>query len=96
MSAQEIADAHKEYQKKRALILQDFDEQRKYTSERTEDMLNPLLSANGDIRTDFAVLGLVDNYEDAMILKRILLDIYGVDTLVSHADNVCVAEENDG
>jgi hypothetical protein len=85
---QEVEDARKAYLNSRALILNDFDNQRSFSQTQTEDMSNPLWSANGDIRNDFAVLARIDNEDEAIAFKQILLDLYGVDGLVSQADTM--------
>jgi hypothetical protein len=95
-SNQDIADARNAYRERRAYILFDFNEQREFTPERIEDMLNPLLSANGDIKNDFGILSHVANDDEKTALERILLIVYGVDPLVSRVDHMWVMPEDDG
>lgn len=89
--AEDIEAQRTAYLVSRGLILQDYNEQHTFTPARIEDILNPLLSANGDIRHDFAILGRIDNDEQAIGLRHILVDVYGVDTLVSRVENMYVA-----
>ncbi|KAH4010384.1 hypothetical protein JI435_155480 [Parastagonospora nodorum SN15] len=86
--AQDIEAQRTAYLVSRGLILQNYNEQHIFTPARIEDILNPLLSANGDIRHDFAILGRIDNDEQAIGLRHILIDVYGVDTLISRVENI--------
>jgi hypothetical protein len=95
-SNQEIADARKAYRASRARILADYYEQRGLTPVPVENLFEPLLSANGDIQSDFGVLSHVADDQQLKEFERILLDVYGVDTLVSQVDNMWVTPEDDG
>lgn len=89
--AEDIEAQRTAYLVSRGLVLQNYNEQHTFTPARTEDILNPLLSANGDIRHDFVILGRIDNDEQAIGLRHILVDVYGVDTLVSRVENMYIA-----
>jgi hypothetical protein len=98
-SNQEIADARRNYLKSRARILEDYHEQRGFSPVRIENLYAPLESGNGDIRNDFAALPHIseDDGHDGQIeqFERVLLDLYGVDTLVSQVDNMWVTTKHD-
>jgi hypothetical protein len=82
-SRQAIEEALKAYLNTRAKILEAFDVQSKVIHDKSEgvhSLHNPVLSANGDIKSDFALLQCQDEPEKDE-LKQILLMIYGTDNL---------------
>jgi hypothetical protein len=89
-SLQVTDEARSAYLASRGDILHDFDEQRENPN-RTEDMLDPVLSANGDIRSDFAIAERLYTTEMRARLQRILVIIYGTDSLTLTSDDPYVA-----
>jgi hypothetical protein len=79
-SPQVIDEARSTYLASRGDILHDFNERRENPN-RTEGMLNPVLSANGDIKSDFAIIERLYVEEMRTRLKRILGVVYGTDSL---------------
>jgi hypothetical protein len=83
-SRQAIEEARIVYLDTRAKILYAVDVQSKnigHWSEGTHNLHNPVSSANGDIKNDFALLQRIPDEADRDELKRILRMIYGTDNL---------------
>ena len=78
-----IENAQNDYLMRRGNILDDFDEQRNDPHRNTEDPSNPVLSANGDVKHDFALLERAYVPSQRKKLQDILLDLYGTDSLVA-------------
>jgi hypothetical protein len=89
-SPQVIDEARSTYLASRGDILHDFNERRENPN-RTEDMLNPVLSANGDIKSDFTIIERLYVEEMRTRLKRILGVVYGTDSLTLSLHNPYIA-----
>jgi hypothetical protein len=83
-SRQAIEEARIAYLDTRAKILDAFDVQSRdirHWSEGVHNLHNPILSANGDIKSDFALLQRIPDETDKADLKRILCMVYGTDKI---------------
>ncbi|KAH7398794.1 hypothetical protein DE146DRAFT_504894 [Phaeosphaeria sp. MPI-PUGE-AT-0046c] len=80
-SQQAIEEARTAYMGTRGNILRDFVEQKNCHRSDDEDLHKPLLSANGDIMSDFALLERLQLEDEKTELKKILIILYGTDTL---------------
>jgi hypothetical protein len=80
-SRQAIEEARIHYLDTRGNILRDFIRQRKDPRKWSEDLHNPVLSANGDIKSDFALMERLHDEEEKEELKYILLILYGTASL---------------
>jgi hypothetical protein len=80
-SRQAIEEARTRYLDARGKILRNFIRQRKGPRYVTEDVLDPLLSANGDIKNDFALMERLHDEEEKEEMRYILLNLYGTASL---------------
>jgi hypothetical protein len=80
-SRQEIEEARTRYLDARGKILRDFIMQRKDSRPWTEILHDPILSANGDIKSDFALMECLHDEQEKVELKCILLILYGTSSL---------------
>lgn len=80
-SQQAIEETHTAYLGTRGNILRDFVKQKTSSRIENDDLHNPVLSANGDIRSDFALLERLQLDGEKTELKRILSILYGTDSL---------------
>jgi hypothetical protein len=80
-SRQEIEEARTRYLDARGKILREFIRQRKDSHPWTEILHDPILSANGDIKSDFALMECLHDEQEKVELKCILLILYGTSSL---------------
>jgi hypothetical protein len=76
-SPKELQEARTVYLESRSRILDDFNERRASLAE-TEGMMDPVLSANGDIKSDFAILTRIRDAETYKKVVSILRIVYGI------------------
>jgi hypothetical protein len=80
-SPQELQEARTAYLESRAQILHDFDDRRDCLVVNHDSLMDPLLSANGDIKSDFAVLARTLDMHKHKIVMGILRIVYGINSL---------------
>jgi hypothetical protein len=93
-SPQELQEARTAYLESRARILYDFHDQRDSLYMNHDDMRDPVLSANGDVKSDFAVLARTSDMETHKMVMGILRIVYGVISLTLTVEQQYVASDD--
>jgi hypothetical protein len=91
---QELQEARTVYLESRAQILYDFDDRRDSLVVSHDNLMDPLQSANGDIKGDFAVLARTPDMYNHKKVMGVLRIVYGINSLTLTVEQQYVTSSN--